>query len=151
MYVAQHWMKTWVSIGKHWRQCILTKYELSLGLTKTTPILWEKAEKKAFKGMKTSWQRKAADTPLVPTPRHESSIFRSVIQPMMEQVRLCTVCLMENWLGTSKTKYRVGWMIWICYSCALERKCLERRSCRQKVTWQGWMDRRQNLQCWPWV
>ena len=47
--------------------------------------------------------------------KHESSIFRSVIQPgplcgfsMTEQVRLCTVCPMENWLGTSKTTYRVG-------------------------------------------
>ena len=42
----------------------------------------------------------------------------------MEQVWLCTVCAMENWLGTSKTTHRVGWMIWICYSCALERWCL---------------------------
>ena len=43
---------------------------------------------------------------------------------MSEQVRLCRVCPMENWLGTSKTTHRVGWMIWICYSRALERKCL---------------------------
>ena len=43
---------------------------------------------------------------------------------MMEQVRICTVCPTENWLGTSKTTYRVGWMIWICYSRALERRCL---------------------------
>ena len=42
----------------------------------------------------------------------------------MEQVRRCTVCPMENWLGTSKTTYRVGWMIWMCYSHALERRCL---------------------------
>ena len=42
----------------------------------------------------------------------------------MEQVRLCTVCPMKNWLGTSKTTYRVGWMIWIWYSHALERRCL---------------------------
>ena len=42
----------------------------------------------------------------------------------MEQVRLCTVCPMENWLGISKTTYRVGWLIWICYSRALERRCL---------------------------
>ena len=46
-------------------------------------------------------------------PEHQSSIFRSVIQPcmwfsMMEQVRLCTVCPVENWLGTSKTTYRAG-------------------------------------------
>ena len=27
---------------------------------------------------------------------------------MMERVRLCTVCPMENWCGTSKTTYRVG-------------------------------------------
>ena len=27
---------------------------------------------------------------------------------IIEQVRLCTVCPMENWLGTSKTPYRVG-------------------------------------------
>ena len=27
---------------------------------------------------------------------------------MMEQVRLCTVWPQENWLGTSKTTYRVG-------------------------------------------
>ena len=45
--------------------------------------------------------------------KHESSIFRSVIHPvcgfsMMEQVMLRTVCPMENWLGTSKTTYRVG-------------------------------------------
>ena len=43
---------------------------------------------------------------------------------MMELVRLCTVWPQENWLGTSKTTYRVGWMIWICYSRALERRCL---------------------------
>ena len=43
---------------------------------------------------------------------------------MMEQVRLCTVWPMENWLGTSKTIYRVGWLIWICYSRAVERRCL---------------------------
>ena len=43
----------------------------------------------------------------------------------MVQVRLCAVWPMENWLGTSKTTYRVGWMIWICYSRALERRCLE--------------------------
>ena len=43
---------------------------------------------------------------------------------MMEQVRLCTVWPQENWLGTSKTTCRVGWMIWICYSRALERRCL---------------------------
>ena len=42
----------------------------------------------------------------------------------MEQVRLCTVCPIENWLGTSKTTYRFGWMIQICYSRALERRCL---------------------------
>ena len=45
---------------------------------------------------------------------------------MMEQVRLCAVFPMENWLGTSKTTYRVGWMIWICYSHSLERRCLKR-------------------------
>ena len=27
---------------------------------------------------------------------------------MMEQVRLCTVRPKENWIGTSKTTYRVG-------------------------------------------
>ena len=43
---------------------------------------------------------------------------------MMELVRLCTVWPQENWLGTCKTTYRVGWMIWICYSRALERRCL---------------------------
>ena len=45
---------------------------------------------------------------------------------MMEQVRHCTVWPLENWLGTSKTTYltRVRWMIWICYSRALERRCL---------------------------
>ena len=41
----------------------------------------------------------------------------------MEQVRLCTVCPMENWLDTYKTTNRVGWVIWICYSRALERRC----------------------------
>ena len=43
---------------------------------------------------------------------------------MTEQIRLCAVCPIENLLGTSKTTYRVGWMIWICYSRALERRCL---------------------------
>ena len=43
----------------------------------------------------------------------------------MEQVRLCTGWPRENWLGTSKTTYRVGWMIWMCYSHALEIRCLE--------------------------
>ena len=43
---------------------------------------------------------------------------------MMEQVWLCTVCPMENWLGASKTTYRVELMICICYSRALERRCL---------------------------
>ena len=49
--------------------------------------------------------------------KHKSSIFRSVIQPCMwflrdgMMVRLCTVWPMENWLGTSKTTYRVGGMI----------------------------------------
>ena len=43
---------------------------------------------------------------------------------MMEQVRLCTVWPTENWLGTSKTTYRVGRMIGICYSRALDRRCL---------------------------
>ena len=42
----------------------------------------------------------------------------------MGQVRLCAVRPTENWLGTSKTTYRVGWMIWIRCSHALERRCL---------------------------
>ena len=45
----------------------------------------------------------------------------------MEQVRLCAVWPTENWLGTSKTTYKVGWMIWICYSRALDRWCLRAR------------------------
>ena len=52
----------------------------------------------------------------------------------MEQVRLCTACPMENWHGTSKTTYRVGGMIWICYSRALERRCLRER---RKERWRG--------------
>ena len=43
---------------------------------------------------------------------------------MIEQIRLCTVWPQEIWFGTSKTTYRDGWMIWICYSRALERQCL---------------------------
>ena len=43
---------------------------------------------------------------------HDSIIFRQSFNPvggfsMMEQVRFCTVCPVENWLGTSKTTYRV--------------------------------------------
>ena len=42
----------------------------------------------------------------------------------MEQVRLCAVWPMKDWLGTFRTTLRVGWMIWICYSRALERRPL---------------------------
>ena len=48
--------------------------------------------------------------------KHESSIFRSFIQPglvcgfsMMEQVMLCTVRPAENWLGSSMNHIQ-GWM-----------------------------------------
>ena len=60
---------------------------------------------------------------------------------MLEQVRLCTVCRMENWLGSSKTTYRVGWMIWICYSRALERRYLgpHRRSRSEKFSDVWWI------------
>ena len=42
--------------------------------------------------------------------KHDSSIFRQSCNPasgfsMMEQVKLCAVCLIENWLGSSM--YRV--------------------------------------------
>ena len=45
--------------------------------------------------------------------KHASSLFRQSSNTvcgfsMMEQVGLGAVCLMENWLGTSKTTYRVG-------------------------------------------
>ena len=61
--------------------------------------------------------------------KHESRILGHSSNPvsgfyMMDQVRLCAVWPTENWLGTSKTTYRVGWMIWLCYSRALERRCL---------------------------
>ena len=59
----------------------------------------------------------------------------------MEQARLCTDCPMENWLGSSKTTYRVGWMIWICYSRALERRYLgpDRRSRSEKFSDVWWI------------
>ena len=44
----------------------------------------------------------------------------------MEQVRLCAVRPMKDWLGTYRTTLRVGWMMWICYSRALERRPLFR-------------------------
>ena len=37
---------------------------------------------------------------------------------------LYVVYPMDYWFGSSKTTYRVRWMIWICYSRALERRCL---------------------------
>ena len=45
--------------------------------------------------------------------KHQSRILEHSSNPvcgssMLEQVRLCTVCPMESWLGTSKTTYRVG-------------------------------------------
>ena len=48
--------------------------------------------------------------------KHSSRISRQSSSPvcgfsMMKQVRLCAVWPMENWLGSSKTTYRVGGMI----------------------------------------
>ena len=37
---------------------------------------------------------------------------------------LCAVWSMKDWLATFRTALRVGWMISICYSCALERRPL---------------------------
>ena len=40
-----------------------------------------------------------------------------------------------NLFQHGETTYRVGWLIWICYSCALERRCLQGREERGNHTW----------------
>ena len=65
------------------------------------------------------WQQQAGIFSL----KHESSIFRSVIQPCMWFL-IGSLQLVPQLLGTYKTTDRVGWMIWIYYSRALERRCL---------------------------
>ena len=55
--------------------------------------------------------------------KHESSIFRSFIKPCMWFL-IGSLQLVPQLLGTYKTTDRVGWMIWIYYSRALERRCL---------------------------
>ena len=65
----------------------------------------------------------------------------------MKQVRLCAVWPMEDCLGTFKTTYRVGWMIWICYSRALDRRCLFHHLPGLMGNWQNWLIRR----AWWWI
>ena len=55
--------------------------------------------------------------------KHESSIFRSFIQPCMPVLH-GTNSTEPNLFHHGETTCRVGWLIWICYSPALERRCL---------------------------
>ena len=55
--------------------------------------------------------------------KHESSIFRSFIQPCMPVLH-GTNSTEPNLFHHGETTCRVGWLIWICYCHALERRCL---------------------------
>ena len=56
--------------------------------------------------------------------KHGSSILRQSYNPvcgfsMMDQVRPCTVCPIENWLGSSINHIQCWMAVWKCYAHAL--------------------------------
>ena len=61
--------------------------------------------------------------------KHESSIIGHSSNPvcgfsMMEQVRLCAVWPMENWLGSSMNRIQSWITVWECCCHALGKGCL---------------------------
>ena len=77
--------------------------------------------------------------------KHERRILGQSSNPvcgfsMMEQVRLCTVWPMENWLGSSLNQIQ-GWTtVWESYSRALEEGPLHTRRRRVRWSWlAGWL------------
>ena len=72
--------------------------------------------------------------------KHECTIFRSFINPVCsfgsaKPVLHGTNSTEPNLFHHEETTYRVGWLIWICFPRALERRCLPRRVLCARPNW----------------
>ena len=105
--------------------------QFSLGRWEFGRIAWAAGQEGGTLRSKSTQPRSTTTrfTPEIYSEEHTSRIFRQSSNPisgfsMMEQVRLCAVWPMENWLGSSMNHIQ-GWItVGICYWHASQNRSL---------------------------